>query len=418
MMKFDRRTFLKQTFGLTLGAFFTYLAFKKKPRNHAAFNLSKPDHFFVLCSIPGGLDVTLGLDPYIYTNGIDSSDIFIEYRPDEILQKGNLRLGPACLDLIEHHQDLCVVNGLSAVREIGHHANLAYVLTGNVEGHLSTYSMQLARYFPQPPLGVLVNSPLIAGKESLSITDIGGLARSLSNSKPSLSVPGLSEILSGDLKTAAAYLESSEIETYELFRKIEKNGSLADLCFASAAACFSTGLSGSSEIDISSFLNFSNLDSHSNHEFMHLKSQKEAWSLISRLFNIFKSTPYGKTNLFDHTTFVVVSEFSRTPYLNSSKGKDHNPYTNSVLLAGKGVTGNTTVGQSSVLSRHHTPDKASLHIAMPINIKTGEIYKSFSNDADILTPENLARTILEIFNVKTAPLELEKFSTIPRVIKT
>src|SRR6185295_7180531 len=47
--------------------------------------------------------------------------------------------------------------------------------------------------------------------------------------------------------------------------------------------------------------------------------------------------------LLEETTIVYCSEFGRTPQLNGDNGKDHHPWT-SMIMAGKGVRGGTTVG--------------------------------------------------------------------------
>ena len=48
-------------------------------------------------------------------------------------------------------------------------------------------------------------------------------------------------------------------------------------------------------------------------------------------------------SLLDETTVILCSEFGRTPRLNGNGGKDHHSWT-SMLLAGKRVRGNVTLG--------------------------------------------------------------------------
>jgi hypothetical protein len=47
----------------------------------------------------------------------------------------------------------------------------------------------------------------------------------------------------------------------------------------------------------------------------------------------------------DHTTVLIFSEFSRTPLINASGGRDHH-ITNSCMLLGKGIKHNTVFGKS------------------------------------------------------------------------
>jgi uncharacterized protein (DUF1501 family) len=54
--------------------------------------------------------------------------------------------------------------------------------------------------------------------------------------------------------------------------------------------------------------------------------------------------PSGGT-FMDHTTILIFSEFSRTPLINASGGRDHH-ITNSCMLLGKGIKHNTVYGRS------------------------------------------------------------------------
>ena len=100
-----------------------------------------------------------------------------------------------------------------------------------------------------------------------------------------------------------------------------------------------------------------------------------AWDIVDDFFTTFKKIPYGNNgaSLFDHTTFMVSNEFARTPYLNSSDGKDHNPLTNSLLFAGKGIQGGQVIGGSHLITRNQSPISDAYHIALPIDYSTGEV---------------------------------------------
>ena len=89
----NRRQFLRTVGGLTgvalFGEFFPGLTLYAEPKRAG----DESDHFFVLLRTFGGMDVTLGLDPQILPAGADSGDLFLEYRPDEVVQAGGIRLG-------------------------------------------------------------------------------------------------------------------------------------------------------------------------------------------------------------------------------------------------------------------------------------------------------------------------------------
>jgi hypothetical protein len=72
-------------------------------------------------------------------------------------------------------------------------------------------------------------------------------------------------------------------------------------------------------------------------------------------------------SVLDRTTVILSSEFSRTPRLNSSLGKDHNFRTNSLVMFGHNV-GRGVFGASGA----RVADGAWLsHAALPIDYSTG-----------------------------------------------
>jgi uncharacterized protein (DUF1501 family) len=94
-------------------------------------------------------------------------------------------------------------------------------------------------------------------------------------------------------------------------------------------------------------------------------------------------------SLLDETTVVVCSEFGRTPELNGANGKDHHPWT-SMLLAGKGVRGGTTLG---LTDKDQVGVKINLSSGMPddtgvvldvTNMVAGIVTLMGANSADFL----------------------------------
>ncbi|MBX9767802.1 MAG: DUF1501 domain-containing protein, partial [Bdellovibrionales bacterium] len=134
-------------------------------------------------------------------------------------------------------------------------------------------------------------------------------------------------------------------EVLQAFKKLG-GGSGPSGWMRSLAAFFLTNASDFAEIALAPPVEKGYVDSHSDHLKNHKSAQYYVWERIAELFNVFKAIPYGAGSLFDATTFMVGSEFSRTPFLNPTNGKDHNPLTNSVLLAGHGVRGGQVIGES------------------------------------------------------------------------
>ena len=140
------------------------------------------------------------------------------------------------------------------------------------------------------------------------------------------------------------------------------------------------------------------LDTHSQHEKTHLATQKTVWQRVADLFSLFKTLPYKSGSLFDATTFLVVSEWSRTPFLNAAKGKDHNPFTNSALLAGRRIQKGKVFGASKLIPRTKSELGVAEHIAAPYDYKNKMIATS-AQGASFFYPENLIQSLGSVLQV-------------------
>jgi len=65
--------------------------------------------------------------------------------------------------------------------------------------------------------------------------------------------------------------------------------------------------------------------------------------------------------LFDETLIVWAGEFGRTPFAQSSDGRDHNPFGFSVWLAGGGIKGGIAFGATDELGYHAVQDVCTVH---------------------------------------------------------
>jgi hypothetical protein len=382
---------------------------------------AEEDHFFLAITTIGGFDATLGLDPQILPAGADAQDMFLEYRPDQIHQKGAQRLGIAAMPLEKHLQDCLILNGIMMRRDAGHIVALNYMLTGRGDGKIATVTAEIAEKTPMGPFGIISNAnPYLANKiiNKSSTNDL------LKLSEEEKLIELIEEKIKVENKKSDTPYEMAEQKIVEgkaiakklsqsLKEALKKQGSLNEKNIA--VASFSSGAATQAELMI---LNNSviGLDSHSNHEKVHLASQKDVWSYVSDLFDLFKNTPHKKGSLFDYTTFMIATEWSRTPYLNAAKGKDHNPFTNSILLAGKNILGGKTIGKSHLITRNKTEDGKALHIAVPFNYQTGQSEHSKVNTSFIY-PENIIRTLFNAFKIAENKQPLESnIPIIPGVI--
>ncbi len=98
---------------------------------------------------------------------------------------------------------------------------------------------------------------------------------------------------------------------------------------------------------------------------------------LMALLQATKGTAGG--TLADETLVVVMSEMGRTPLLNNLNGKDHWPYT-STLLIGKGLTGGRVVGGFDSAFYGRTIDPGSAEVA-----GSGQVLSAESVGATLLT---------------------------------
>ncbi len=382
--------------------------------------------FFVLILAQGGMDVTLGLDPRVHTEGEDQKDVFLEYRPEQIIQSGGIFLAPAAEALKPYSNDLVIINGVNMRRDAGHMSNLQYLASGNGDGRNAFLPVEIAQATGQiGPSGILQhNLSLVLGNYETTVTDLN---RMLSSPPAESDGPVLD------------FLDSSNKSAYEAalsgFQKIEapQNQILRELVKMHPqlglqevpveeliSRLFRRQLAYQSVISLSS----DDLDSHSNHAGSdgvpgrHWKGQKLIWSKVADIFAEFKRTPFLNGSLFDASTFMVVTEFSRTPYLNGSNGKDHNPLTNSVLLVGPQFKGGQVLGGSRVIRR--SENRAATHIARPIDFSSGKMIASANEGKKVsfVYPENIARTIIRAFGEPKGIASVDpSISILPNILK-
>ncbi|MBX7114168.1 MAG: DUF1501 domain-containing protein [Myxococcaceae bacterium] len=124
----------------------------------------------------------------------------------------------------------------------------------------------------------------------------------------------------------------------------------------------------------------SGLDTHFGTSLAHAQQQRLGWNALGDLVQDLRTSahPMGG-NFMDHTTIAVFSEFSRTPLLNGSGGRDHH-ISSSCLLVGAGIKHNGVFGKTGDVGM--TPVR--------VNVATGLPDESGVN----LTPEDIVATIL------------------------
>jgi uncharacterized protein (DUF1501 family) len=397
-----RRDFLKISNALIFGGL---SPLSLTQRSFANELIRQDDRFFVMLRMTGGWDVTLNIDPKVHSDGSTQKDMFIEYRPEDIIRAGTLSLGPAMTSLADFAPSMTVVNGIIMnSADNGHDASLNFLSTGSGDGTAPTLPVEIANSQRSGPFGVAFHGQLNVYDREIMATEI----RDIQNITSAVSLKGMSQFLgnlAGDssFRSSTVAFEKNSKLTNTLSQAIEERQEILsqlndqqDLRSAHIlAALFTTKSAYQGLIDLENI----DLDSHTNHEGQHLASQVSAWNRVSEIFKLFSETPYGESgeSLYDRTTFMVLSEFSRTPDLNSGKGKDHNPLTNSVLLAGGNINGGQTIGASHLIKRSQSSSGTPKHTALPINYRTGEVAmtreQALSSDFKFITPDRVVATV-------------------------
>ena len=358
---------------------------------------SDPDHFLVFLTMEGGWDTTLCMDPWDSETRLPEEDLFVEYRHDELLNWGGRLFGPAMKPLKGHAADITALNGMfmNSV-DNGHPALLSYIMRGKADGNSADMPVAIANAMPADDFGVLHNGGVY--KHDLRTESIG--AESLRGQSQSTRLNGILEY-TGQLNPGGSPLYQS-LESFsvaaprrakvsEIYNSIESDNSDMKVIASAFAAQGAQFAQYNIRLD-------GNLDTHSDHVRNHMNLLKAGFTQVSDIFSLFKSVPFMGGTLFDRTTFVVCSEFSRTAALNGGQGKDHNPMANSVLLAGYGIQKGKKIGAVKTVTRAQSATGESYQIALPFDYQSGQVVRDPSVNT-LIFPQNMWRTISELFPV-------------------
>jgi uncharacterized protein (DUF1501 family) len=97
-------------------------------------------------------------------------------------------------------------------------------------------------------------------------------------------------------------------------------------------------------------------DAHANVETNHARYCKESDRPIAGLLKDLK-----RRGLLDTTLVIWGGEFGRTPMSESGAGRDHNPYGFTVWMAGGGIRGGVTYGETDDIGLYAVKDRVHVH---------------------------------------------------------
>ena len=147
---------------------------------------------------------------------------------------------------------------------------------------------------------------------------------------------------------------------------------------------------------------------------------------LKDLIDLLRATPFdAERSFFDVTTVMVDTDFSRTLVSDSDRnngsididntGSDHNPLTNTILLAGKGIKGGLVLGGTDLASvaAYAAPSGAHLQKDPSKNRLMGQVYDFGTHKivpsampvtykaADYINTASVVNTVFKLFGVST-----------------
>ena len=398
------------------------------------------DEFFVFIHAAGGWDVTLWADPRNEKKGIiepastENTDTApIRRWKDQALEGGaasfalvtapgsRLVFGPGIGNLLDHHDRLCVVNGL-AMNTVSHPDGTCYSATGrHLQGGRSVQSsintalaseLGAAQTLPS----VSVQFPSFYAGEGLDrravplvVERIGSIGRTLARSALYESADdraAVTAVLSDEARQLAersAYPGAldgmalqygalrrmltpemqdllSENRLRTLYPRFNYKGRFHGPTCVNAA--FAVEAMKRNVVRCVSFA-LGGFDTHAINYRQQALVQQDVFDLVATLIETLDVTPHPThptEMLSEHTHILVVSDFCRTPQINIGGGRDHYP-NNSALVVSPRFRGDFVFGRSD-----------------PGQLLPSEA-KQFADGARPIEPPDLLATFLSAFGI-------------------
>ncbi len=440
-----RRTFLKSAAGFGGSLMLGTLPFRAFAQ---ATNLAPADRCFVFAYFSGGWDVLLSLDPRdpsVFTpDRTADTRILPGYSllsqdpsfPQTVVTPAtrmgaapsNIQFGPAIGRMADHYDLMCVVRGMN-MNTVAHEVGYRYFLTGkepigSAARGSSTATEIVGQMKPTVPVPSVAygiesyNDRYPGAANALNVARSADLILTLAPSPTALDSEIERQLV--NLRGQPVTCEADAYDTRGLLTQYRQSRSQMGTVLSlkidnafrferpeNAAVRQAYGLPTSGPYDtaagraalvatalkqgISQCVSINlvgGLDTHFGTQVTHATNQRTGWNALGDLVTDLRSSahPMGG-NFMDHTTIVVFSEFSRTPMINGSGGRDHH-ISNSCMILGKGIKHNTVLGKSGDVGL----------TAGRVNTDTGLIDPNGRN----ILPEDIVATVLASANLDYA----------------
>ncbi len=409
----------------------------------AAAESNQDPHFFLLIVLDGGADSSYMFDarPLSMTRAGRIQN-YLGQEPMPWIGSNGVAARATSLarPLFRYRDDFSVLNGVCMTPSFdGHLQNMNFLLTGNPFGG-SSFVPQLnaAETGRQPGLldAVLPGSPLFANLDNhsrvvpLQAMAVAGLSARLKQMAPLRQGDELADFLDsrlaanaaepGRFASAAGTMREAMRGTREMHRRLaqlvpprfdlppeEQAVSLISQCFRLSIA--------RSAIYVASEL----FDVHAPEQAINQpKLFASAVDKILTLLDGLCETPFdAKKSMFEVTTVMIATEMGRTFRASGLPvhftGTNHNQFSNSFLLGGKGIRGGLVIGASDSADERELVSKAHLSldpflekaIGRPFDFATLKPRPDLPDAFDIqdyLTVGSVVNTLYALFGVPAA----------------
>lgn len=401
---------------------------------------STDPHFFLMIVLNGGADSSYMFDarPLSMTKaGMIQNYLGQEPAPLTGRNGEAARTTSLTKPLVRFRDRFSILNGVYMTPSFdGHLQNMNFLFTGNPFGgdsFIPHLNLPETGREPQSLDGIMSSDPVVVSINNHSAVvplqpkAVGGLASSLKQVQPLEMGAPLSEFIRSRMTAnargpgrlaAGARLMRSGLEHaprvhQQLARLIQPSSRLSPemQTLALIAQCFKLSISRSAIYSPSEFF-----DVHATEQ---AKRQPALFTgaigKIATLFQGLAETPFdNQRSMFDVTTVLVASEFSRTMRAPEAPvdatGTNHNQFANSILIGGKGIRSGMVIGSTDLATE---AEKASpAHLALdphlekamgrPFDFKTLTSRTDLPDAFDIkdyLTIGSVVNTIYALFGV-------------------
>lgn len=363
------------------------------------------DEKLLVIKVDGGWDVSLFADPWIHENRPAETDFFLEYRQDQLLPFADSWVGPALEPLKPYFNRFSIINGILVNNnDNGHTASMVYMETGNGQGESAHIVTEAEHYNFKSAFGTASSETVYTGLQNRKVLNVFDIIRNREIQMPPENLSRISQQSQTELIEAISNLRDNRAQISRFNELLKKSGQNSLEESDVILALFQSGLSSTAVYEPSA-TGAGNIDSHSDHPVTHMTALKEAFQKTKDLFDKLQKIESQKTqgrSLLDETTVVIYSEFCRTPALNSSKGKDHNPQTNSVLVMGPRIR-NVKVGGSRLIGRNDS--KIGIPYLVGLPLQTNEQVALERQQASFFVrPETVLATVSESIGLDRSQL--------------